>query len=539
MPEENTSELLIEKGKAGYAALYMYTAEDQRSLREVKTAARELGRKLYIWTCGKGLFEDGKQPDSKGKVIPLGDTETDTSVLMKLSTIPQKSIVVLRQFHHALDNPMNQSLLLDLIPEFKVSQRMIIIQSPVLRLPPELEKEFAVIETPLPGERELNEVLDGIINTSGLKADMRPSDDRRKELIEAAKGLTTQEAENAFTLSIVRPRRKGQSGPALWDPNIVLDEKCQALRKTGILEYIAVDSSGMANVGGLINLKDWVTPLQRAFTPEARAFGLKHPKGLLMVGPPGAGKSLCAKAISSVLHKPLLKLDMGRIYGSLVGQSEANVRMAIRVAEAVAPCILWLDEIEKGVAGAMGAMDSGTSARVLGTLLTWMQEKTSPVFVYATANDVTALPPELLRKGRFDEMFSVDLPSKSERKEILEIHLRLRNRSQLIGKSSPNLIDTDYFSDDTSEGFTGAEIEAAIEAAMRKAFHDGKELNAVDLQEAFDSTQPLAKTMTERLTALRNWCAARTRPANAGKVVLGTGNPIGPSARAVDVTQKN
>lgn len=526
MPELNTAELLIEKGKAGYAALYMHTAEDQRSLREVKAAAKDLGRKLFIWTAGKGLIEDGRRPQN-GRVSPVKDTETPPMLMEALNGLEQKSVVVLRQFHHYMDDPLVQAYLLDLIPEYKVSQRMIVVQSPVLRLPPELEKEFALVETALPGEKELNEVLDGIITTTNLKADMRPSDERRKDLIEAAKGLTTQEAENAFTLSIVRPRRQNKTGAALWDPVIVLDEKCQALKKTGILEYIAVDDSGMANVGGLDNLKEWVTPLQRAFTPEAIEFGLKAPKGLLMVGPPGAGKSLCARAISSVLKKPLLKLDMGRIYGSLVGQSEGNARMAIRVAEAVSPCVLWLDEIEKGVSGAMGAMDSGTSARVLGTILTWMQEKTSPVFVYATANDVTMLPPELLRKGRFDEMFSVDLPSKKERREILEIHLRLKKRSHLVGKNSASKIDLDHFSGETSDYFTGAEIEAAIEQAMRKAFHDGKDLNAMDLQEAFDSTQPIAKTMQERLNQLRAWCTARTRPANKKEIpqTISAGTP--------------
>jgi SpoVK/Ycf46/Vps4 family AAA+-type ATPase len=384
----------------------------------------------------------------------------------------------------------------------------------------------------LPTEEALNAVLDGILqNTSTLRAHQRPDQERRKALIDSAKGLTTQEAESAFSLAIVEPKEEGKDGPQLWDPKIVMREKCLALRKNGILEYIAVGEGGMGMIGGLDNLKEYVAPLQRAFTPAALEFGLTWPKGILLVGPPGAGKSLGAKAISSTLNMPLLKLDMGRIFQSLVGSSEANIRLAIRVAEAIAPCILWLDEIEKGVSGASaGALDSGVSARVLGTLLTWMQEKQTPVFVYATANDVTMLPPELLRKGRFDEMFSVDIPTPRERKEILDIHIRKRGRGQIIGTGG-NKIDLDQFSGEVTDGFTGAEIEGAIEQALRVAFHNNRDLNSIDLMDAFDSTSPISKTMQERLDAIRKWCAARTRPANRKETTPVT---VGVHGRKVD-----
>ena len=534
MAENNgmsTSKVLFEKGKAGYAAVYLISPEDQRSLREVKKAAGELGRKLFYWTWGKGLIEDGK-----ARATYEANTELPPGVLEFLHTevskkdsrgnatstkIPEKCIIVLRLFHHIVDDPMIQAQLLDLIPEFKMSQRMLVIQTPVIKMPPELEKELALVEMTLPGEAELNEVLQGIITGTGLSNDKKPSAERTKELIEAAKGLTASEAENAFSLALLRPRIRNKNAPpeALWDPKVVLDEKCQALRKTGLLEYIPVDESGLTNVGGLDHLKDWVRLRKNAFSDKAREFGLPQPKGILLVGPPGAGKSLCAKAISSELHKPLLKLDMGKLFGSLVGQSEANIRLAISIAEAVAPCILWLDEIEKGVAGASaGALDSGVGARVLGTLLTWMQEKTSPVFVYATANDVTALPPELLRKGRFDEMFSVDLPSPRERKEILSIHLAKRKRGALAS-STENYqgatMTLDVLSGDITEGFTGAEIEGSIIEAMYAAFDDKeRDLKLSDLATAFDNTQPISKTMAERLGKLREWCKVRTRPAN-------------------------
>jgi SpoVK/Ycf46/Vps4 family AAA+-type ATPase len=322
---------------------------------------------------------------------------------------------------------------------------------------------------------------------------------------------------------MIRPKLAKKKGKDLWDPDIVLNEKCLALRKTGLLEYIPfTEEASMANVGGMENLKEYIAPLQRAFTQEALDYGLTYPKGILLVGVPGTGKSLGAKALSGTLRHPLLKLDMGKIYQSLVGSSEANIRNALQVAEAIAPCILWMDEIEKGISGASaGALDSGVSARVLGTILTWMQEKKSPVYVYATANDISMLPPELLRKGRFDEMFSVDLPTRKERKEILEIHLRLRRRAGLVGKGAGK-IDVDHFSNETSDGFTGAEIAGSLEQALRVCFHQGHELTSEALQEAFDSTQPISKTMQDRIEALRRWCKARTRPANRTEMATPT-----------------
>jgi SpoVK/Ycf46/Vps4 family AAA+-type ATPase len=268
----------------------------------------------------------------------------------------------------------------------------------------------------------------------------------------------------------------------------------------------------MNQVGGLENLKSWVRKRKRAFTEEALKFGLRAPRGILLVGPAGCGKSLTAKAVSGELHLPLLRLDMGKMFGSLVGQSEANMRQAIHIAETIAPCILWIDEIEKGLAGSnAGSLDSGVGARVLGTILTWMQEKKTPVFVYATANDVTGLPPELLRKGRFDEIFSVSLPNRRERADILRIHLTNRGRGGLIGNGK---IDINDIAAGTSEGFTGAEIEAAIDEAMYAAFDANKDLNSFDLKEAFGNTQPLSKTMAEKLEAIKRWCESRTRPAN-------------------------
>ena len=504
-------DMLKVRGRAGYAAVYLQSLEDQRVLREVREAADAMKRKMYYWTYQKGIVEDTNRPDPK----PVENTGMPGGALKAIKALPENSIVVMRQYHHFMGLPELQAPMLDLIPEMKLTSKMLIVLSPVIHLPPELEKEFTLIEAPLPDEGNLTVVLDGILDASRIPQAKRPTEAQRKLLIDAAKGLTTQEAENAFSLSIVEPQEQGKRKlEELWDSNIVIREKCLALRKTQILEYVRDVPHSLDVVGGMDNLKEWVQPLQRAFSKEALQFGLTYPKGLLLVGPPGCGKSLFAKVVAGALTKPLLKLDMGRIYGALVGQSEGNIRMAIRVAEAISPCVLWLDEIEKGVShGGANAGDSGVSQRVLGTLLTWMQEKQTAVFVVATANDVTMIPPELLRKGRFDEMFSIDLPTRKEREEILSIHIRRRGRGTLIGEGVSK-IDIKHFANETSHEFTGAEIDGAIEQAMRVAFHNGRDLNPVDLQDAFDSTQPIAKTMQERLTNLRNWCRARTRPAN-------------------------
>ena len=541
----STSKVIFEKARAGYAALYLVSSEDQRSQHEIQAAAAELDRKLFIWTFGKGIYEEGKKtpvdlsPSAEPGELP--DSANPPGMLRALTgvvdpkargdnrklIIPQKSIVVLRLFHHFLDDPLVQSALLDVIPDYKSTQRMLVVLTSVSKMPPELEKEFALVETQLPGPSQMRKLIDGIIEGSKLPADLIPSEARIQELIESALGLTTSEADNALSLSLIRPRIA--KSKEIWDPRIVMEEKCLALKKTGYLEYVPVSSSGLKEVGGLQNLKSWLSKRKNAFTQKAKDFGLPAPKGIILVGPPGCGKSLTAKAASSELGMPLLRLDMGKMFGSLVGQSEANIRGALQGAEAMSPCILWVDEIEKGTAGSGGGnLDSGVGARVMGTILTWMQEKKSPVFVFATANDVGGIPPELLRKGRFDEMFSVDLPNVDERKEILEIHIKKKNRGHLILSGKINL---DHFSGETSEGFTGAEIEAAINEAMYAAFDSEKDLNDFDLQHAFDNTNPLSKTMKEKIDKIRAWCERRTRPANSTVTAAVSALPTGRSVQ--------
>lgn len=521
--EVGTAQVIYEKASAGFPAIYLQSSEDIRSQREIKLAAEKLGRKLYIWTLGKGLQLDGPKPT----ILP--DTEMpNPSFLSALEhKVEPQSIVILRLFHHFLDDPSMQSCILDLMPTYKETERMLVVLTPVLKMPPELEKEFTLVETTLPDKETLGAVLDAIIKSNGFNnpemvnkkpelAKYVPDAELRKELIDNATGLTTTEAENAFSLSLVR----GKVDPRKWDPKVVLEEKCSSLKKTGLLDYVPTGTQGMKQIGGMENFKAWLSKRRRAFTEDAIKFGLPAPKGILMVGPPGSGKSLGAKATSEELHLPLLRCDVGALLGSLVGQSEANVRMAIKVAEAVSPCILWLDEIEKGFAGSTGgSTDSGVGARILGKFLTWMQEKTSLVFVYATANDVTSLPPEFLRKGRFDEMFSVRLPNPDERKDIFRIHLEKRNRGHLIGDEKPNMIDLNTLVKKT-EGFSGAEIEAAVVEAMYASFARSEtdpkaDLNSVDMDETLATVRPLSTTMSEQIKKIEEWCETRTRPANA------------------------
>ena len=288
------------------------------------------------------------------------------------------------------------------------------------------------------------------------------------------------------------------------------------MRKAGILEIIEPKETA-ADIGGLSYLKTWLAKRKRAFTPEAVAYGLPAPKGVLIIGIPGTGKSLTAKAAASILERPILKLDAGRLFAGIVGESEANLRRAIQTAEAIAPCILWIDEIEKGMSGSRGsgATDGGTSARVFGSFISWLQDKTSPVFVVATANDISQLPPELLRKGRFDELFFVDLPEASEREAIWRIHLAARGRD-------PEAFDIDGFVK-ASDGFTGSEIEQAVIDALFDSFDAGAELSGGALDLAVRRAVPLSSTMAEDVRALRKWATGRARCAGGDAQASATG----------------
>ena len=375
--------------------------------------------------------------------------------------------------------------------------------SPVMKIPAELESSVAVVDYELPNRNEVSKIVDKILRSlpPELPLKIREDEDYRERVIEAALGLTAEEAENVYSKSLVRTRR--------FDIDTILSEKKHIIRKSGLLEFYE-SRSGYDDIGGLEVLKGWLNKRQAAFTKRARDFGLPLPKGILLIGIPGCGKSLTAKAVGAMWQMPLLRLDVGKVFSSLVGSSEENIRKAIKTAEAVAPSILWLDELEKGFSGtgSSGQSDGGTTARVFGSFITWLQEKSSPVFVIATANDVSQLPPELLRKGRFDEIFFVDLPSEEERATISAIHLQRKNRD-------PANFNIDKIVKAT-QGFSGSEIEQAIISALFDAFEfdDGRDINDEILGQAISEIIPLSYTAKEKIDYLREWARARARRAS-------------------------
>ncbi len=488
--------------RARYPLIYLVSWEEQRLDAILMDVAQNHGKALLTWSVTRGLRRMGS------RTVTMSDSSRDpVEALASIGKLTEPSLVVLKDFHPYLESAPVVRALRELAQDLKSTFTTVILLSPVLSIPTELEKEVSVLDVPLPGFRDLFQLLKEIITVvrQGNKARVDLTREQAEQLIKAAQGLTLSEAENAFAKAIANDGVLNQD-----DIRLVLDEKRQVIRKSGLLEFIGVEE-GLGDVGGLDELKAWLTGRSGAFSEPARKFGLPAPKGLLLLGVQGCGKSLTAKAIASQWALPLLRLDLGRIFSSLIGSSEENLRRAIRVAESVSPTVLWIDEIEKGLAGSAGSAvtDSGVSARVFGALLTWLQEKTAPVFVVATANRIEALPPELLRKGRFDEIFFIDLPSAAERREVFRIHLDKRKRE-------PERFDLDALST-AAEGYSGAEIEQAVIAGLYHAFAAGTELTQTQVMLALEETFPLSATMSEEIARLRDWSRNRTRPASTAQ----------------------
>jgi SpoVK/Ycf46/Vps4 family AAA+-type ATPase len=494
-------EILI---RARYPILYIVSSEEMRVQQLIFEIAKKRQKKAFEWSCSTGMVPAGTSLQSQKARNPA--TKDPVVALDQVIEQVEPAIFVFKDFHAFLtrNNITVVRKLKEIALHLKNSFKTIILIAPIMEIPVELEKEITVLNYPLPTREDLSELLDRIMGEVAqfrhLKIEL--DDTGRERLLQAALGLTLGEAENVFAKIIVKEERL--SGD---DVNEVFAEKQQIIRKSGLLEYYAT-SENFANVGGMGVLKDWLDKRSLAFSAEARAFGLPPPKGILMLGVQGCGKSLCAKAVSTQWQLPLLRFDMGRMFGSLVGSSEENVRRAIAVAESVAPAVLWVDEIDKAFAGSQGsgATDGGTTARVFGTFLTWLSEKTAPVFVVATANDISQLPPELLRKGRLDEIFFVDLPSEEERAEVFRIHIVKRGREAVeFDVASLAAATTD---------FSGAEIEEAINSALYDAFYDKAQLRTEHILKAVAETVPLAKTMDEQISRLRTWAEGRARNAS-------------------------
>ena len=486
--------------RAGYPGLAIITAEEARAEAEIVATCTSLGRHLSAWSSSEGLV-DTTERRSQPCSDPL---EALQLIERKFAADDPRHVVVMRdlQLHLEQTDPMLVRRLKDLLRLAKANGHCLMFLGCRLRLPVELEHEVTRIDFALPGVEQLTEVLTGIIESAKLQ----PLDkESRESVLNAALGLTTIEAENAFALSVV------EAGGL--NPEIISREKARALKRNGLIEVVETKTS-LDAIGGLGNLKHWLESRKDAFGSEARTYGLPAPKGLLIVGIPGTGKSLTAKATSSAFGVPLLRLDMGKVFGGIIGQSESNLRSVIQTAEAIAPCVLWIDEIEKGFSGtkSSGSTDGGTTARVFGSFLSWMQEKEKPVFVVATANDVSKLPPEFVRKGRFDEMFFVDLPTSEERGLIWDIVIRKYGRK-------PHELDVVPLAQVT-EQFTGAEIEAVFVEALHAGFAAGREVTRKDIVTAVTDTVPLAQQMEGEISRLRHWAKGRAREAGGNQAPL-------------------
>lgn len=461
---------------SGYPLLYLLTYEEERALRLILSAAKD--RALSTWSrTGGGTSKSG----------------ADLPELLDTLKRPGRGVTVLIDAHPFLSDGAVVRRLRELAPILSRAGHVLVFLSPVLFLPPELEKDITIVDVPLPDRQAVDELFRAVCAEEQVVF----PEDFVDAVVLAARGLTENEARRVFTKAL----RKG-GGFKLSDISLILEEKKQILRKSEVLEFIELSES-LSTVGGLEEAKRWLKQRRRAFGEDAARYGLPPPKGLLLIGVQGCGKSLTAKAVAGSWHLPLLRLDLGAVFG--MASPETSLRRAIAVAESLSPMVLWVDEIEKGFAQASSGAGENVS-RVFGGFITWLQEKKAPVFVVATANEVENLPPELLRKGRFDETFFVDLPDLHERKAILHIHVKRRGRD-------PKAFDLDALARQT-EHFSGAELEQGVVAGMYRAFADGRELSTRDIQKELDEIVPLFATYEEKIKALREWSKNRARRAS-------------------------
>lgn len=493
--------------RARFPYIYITTWEEERAVALIKKIAKSeklirVTRDVYVWTQTNGFMLNGQK---------IEGTNSPDKAIEFVKECNKNAVFVMCDFHVYFGVKGRQvdynvvRRLRDIIPELKTSKfrKNVIFIASELLIPESMQKEITILDMPLPTLDEIKAKLDKMVSQNNQIDTSDLNDEGKEKLCKAALGLTLQEAENAFALAMVNDGRIDGK-----DLTVILSEKMQVIKKTGILEFINTDIK-VADVGGLENLKNWLNKRNNSWSESAKKYCLPAPKGVLITGVPGCGKSLTAKAMSAAWQLPLLKLDFGKIFSGIVGSSEENMRKAIKTAEAVAPSILWVDEIEKSLSGMNSNGDSGTSSRIFGTFLTWMQEKTAPVFVIATANNISGLPAELLRKGRFDEIFFVDLPTFRERKEIFKLHLAKRLKDKDVA-SKLELNDELYEKlASMTEGFVGAEIEQVVITALYEAFFNKRPLEFSDLENTVKNVVPLSVTQKEQILSLRQWANIR------------------------------
>ena len=472
--------------RARITLVLLISPEDDRVLSQLRNLCEKTKRSLFIWDHAdffKKITGDAADPQAAKDPI---------SALDAIGKASGESLFVLRDFHQCWHNqPRVIRKLRNLAQALKYTRKTIIVTAPKASLPDELKDDTVIIEFPPPTHDELAVILDHLSKTPGVRIDL--DDESKARIINLTLGLSANQAQRVFSKAIVTDGTLDER-----DFDAIANEKREIIRGSGALEFFAA-SETVNDVGGLEVIKDWLKVREVAFRDEARAYGLAVPKGISLIGIPGTGKSLTAKMIASMWRLPLIRLDVGALFGGLVGESEANTRRALQLAEAVAPCVLWIDELEKALS--VGQGDGGTGMRVLGKFLSWMQDKRQPVFIVATANDIERLPPELLRRGRFDEIFFLDLPNVEERKAIFEVHIRKRGRE-------PANYDLTRLAK-ASEGYVGAEIEQSVIDAMFQAYSDTqqprREFNDDDIVRALCHLVPMSRSQREHIQYLRTW----------------------------------
>jgi len=472
--------------RARYPVIYVSTFEEERVEQSIRAAAQQLSdRAVYLWD-----FVDGYQGNPNDQGIAR---RNPLQALEHIEKLPESAgaIFVLRDYHRFLEDVAISRKLRNLARRFKSQPKTLVLVAPQVQIPSDLTETVTVLEFSLPNTHEIRAEVTRLLRGLNASLDLKDLD----ALVQSCQGLSMERIRRVLARGIAA---HGTFRPE--DIDLVLEEKRQTIRQTQILDFYPAQEQ-ISDIGGLDNLKDWLLRRGNAFSEKARQYGLPHPRGLLLVGIQGTGKSLTAKAIAHHWHLPLLRLDVGRLFAGLIGESESRTRQMVQIAEALAPCVLWIDEIDKAFSGADGRGDAGTSSRVFGTFITWMAEKTSPVFVVATANNIQALPPELLRRGRFDEIFFVGLPSQEERQAIFEVHL---NRLRAHNLQSYDLERLAY----ETPSFSGAEVEQAIIEAMHIGFSQDRDFTTDDILEAASQIVPLARTAQEQVEALQAWAAS-------------------------------
>jgi SpoVK/Ycf46/Vps4 family AAA+-type ATPase len=501
----------------------METVEEMRAVRLVRAACSSLNLATFEWSIASGLVRCGSDV---GELVPetgpsafapahnanqsgaqaLYNSKEPEQALSNLEAMSVEAAFVLKDFHRHMDDPVVVRRLRDVGQKFSANRRTVIITAPSITIPPELGSLVEFLELPLPDKQRLRQIIEEMTVRVGKTRTLKRSLDAAglDAMANNLRGLTEEEAERAASQAIVT--RYGITAETVTD---VLQAKKDQLRHSGMLEFIDA-SENLASVGGLDNLKRWLAQRRGTWEDAAREFGLEPPRGAIILGVQGCGKSMCARAIAGEWKLPLVKFDTAAIYDKYIGETEKRIQKVFRVAEGLAPCVFWIDELEKVFAGSgpdSASVDAGVSSRILAAFLSWMQDRKAPVFVAATCNNVTALPPELIRKGRFDELFFVDLPNQAERKQIFAIHLTRRKRN-------PADFDLDRVAA-AARGYSGAEIDAAVQTSLYAAFSNKQPVSTQGLLDALKATVPLSVTRSEEIQELRAWAEQRAVPASA------------------------